>query len=116
MFSEIRHAILPLALRYLKRRGDLRASLQRGHSCRMYSSISRPFNAAICSRVALEKSIIPLPSSCPYQKLHPRWRKRQDQLGCVTMIAFLSLLVHVLVSPFKTRARLEAEIILLRHQ
>ena len=32
------------------------------------------------------------------------------------MIAFLSLLLHVLVSPFKTRARLEAEIVLLRHQ
>src|SRR5216683_247321 len=32
------------------------------------------------------------------------------------MIAFLHLLLHILVSPFKTRARLEAEIILLRHQ
>jgi transposase InsO family protein len=32
------------------------------------------------------------------------------------MIAFLSLFVHVLVSPLKTRARLEAEIVLLRHQ
>ena len=32
------------------------------------------------------------------------------------MIAFLSLLLHVVVSPFKTKARLEAEIILLRHQ
>ena len=32
------------------------------------------------------------------------------------MIAFLILFVHVLVSPFKTRARLEAEIVLLRHQ
>src|SRR5882672_5153531 len=32
------------------------------------------------------------------------------------MIAFLRLLLHILVSPFKTRARLEAEIILLRHQ
>ena len=32
------------------------------------------------------------------------------------MIAFLSLLLHVVVSPFKTRARLEAEIIMLRHQ
>jgi len=30
------------------------------------------------------------------------------------MIAFLSLLVHVVVSPFKTKARLEAEIVLLR--
>ena len=32
------------------------------------------------------------------------------------MIAFLSLLLHVVVSPFKTKARLEAEIIMLRHQ
>src|SRR4029077_3065445 len=32
------------------------------------------------------------------------------------MIAFLILLVHVLVAPFKTQARLEAEIVLLRHQ
>ena len=32
------------------------------------------------------------------------------------MIAFLSLIAHLLVSPFKTWARLEAEIILLRHQ
>jgi hypothetical protein len=29
---------------------------------------------------------------------------------------FLKLFVHVLVSPFRTRARLEAEIVLLRHQ
>jgi transposase InsO family protein len=32
------------------------------------------------------------------------------------MIEFLSLVVHIVVSPFKTCARLEAEIILLRHQ
>ena len=32
------------------------------------------------------------------------------------MIAFLNLVFHVLVSPFKTRVRLEAEIIMLRHQ
>jgi hypothetical protein len=32
------------------------------------------------------------------------------------MIGFLILFLHVLVSPFKTQARLEAEIILLRHQ
>src|SRR6202035_294691 len=32
------------------------------------------------------------------------------------MIAFLSLFLRVLVSPFKTKARLEAEIVLLRHQ
>ena len=32
------------------------------------------------------------------------------------MISFMSLVFHVLVSPFKTQARLEAEIIMLRHQ
>ena len=32
------------------------------------------------------------------------------------MIDFLKLFVHVLVSPFKTRVRLEAEIVMLRHQ
>ena len=32
------------------------------------------------------------------------------------MITFLSLLLHIVVSPFRTKARLEAEIILLRHQ
>jgi hypothetical protein len=32
------------------------------------------------------------------------------------MIGFLILFPHVLVSPFKTQARLEAEIVLLRHQ
>jgi hypothetical protein len=32
------------------------------------------------------------------------------------MIALLSLVLHVVVSPFKTRAQLEAEIVLLRHQ
>ena len=32
------------------------------------------------------------------------------------MIAFLILFLHILISPFRTRARLEAEIILLRHQ
>jgi hypothetical protein len=32
------------------------------------------------------------------------------------MIAFLILFLHVLISPFRSRARLEAEIVLLRHQ
>jgi hypothetical protein len=32
------------------------------------------------------------------------------------MIGFLILFLHVLVSPFKTQARLEAEIVLLRRQ
>ena len=32
------------------------------------------------------------------------------------MIAFMSLILHVVVSPLKTKARLEAEIIMLPHQ
>ncbi len=32
------------------------------------------------------------------------------------MISFLGLFFHMLVSPFKTQARLEAEIVLLRRQ
>ena len=32
------------------------------------------------------------------------------------MIAFLILVLHVVVAPLKTKARLEAEIIVLRHQ
>ena len=32
------------------------------------------------------------------------------------MIVFLNLVFHVVISPFKTKARLEAEIIMLRHQ
>ncbi|MPZ31044.1 MAG: hypothetical protein GEV13_08615 [Rhodospirillales bacterium] len=32
------------------------------------------------------------------------------------MIAFASLVLHVLVAPVRTRARLEAEIVMRRHQ
>ena len=32
------------------------------------------------------------------------------------MIPLLRLLLHIVISPFKTKARLEAEIIMLRHQ
>jgi len=32
------------------------------------------------------------------------------------MIAFLSLFIHMLVSPFKSRVRRETEIVMLRHQ
>jgi hypothetical protein len=32
------------------------------------------------------------------------------------MIAFLILVLHIVVAPLKTKARLEAEVILLRHQ
>ena len=32
------------------------------------------------------------------------------------MVDFLKLLIHVLVTPFKSQARLEAEIVILRHE
>ena len=32
------------------------------------------------------------------------------------MVSFLGLLLHALASPFKSQARLEAEIVFLRHQ
>ena len=32
------------------------------------------------------------------------------------MFAFLILFIHVVILPFKTNARLEAEIVMLRHQ
>jgi hypothetical protein len=32
------------------------------------------------------------------------------------MLAFLRLLIHALAAPFRTRAQLEAEITMLRHQ
>ena len=32
------------------------------------------------------------------------------------MLVFLILFIHVVILPFKTKARLEAEIIMLRHQ
>lgn len=53
--------------------------------------------------------------SCAYRILHP--------LACGTrslvfplMLALLILVFHVVVSPLKTKARLEAEIIMQRHQ
>ena len=53
---------------------------------------------------------------CPYREPHSGWHEQRDRLGSCSMIEFLILLLHVLVSPFKTQARLEAEIVLLRHQ
>jgi putative transposase len=32
------------------------------------------------------------------------------------MLPFLVLFIHVVISPFKTKARLEAEIVMLRHR
>src|SRR4029077_5655356 len=53
---------------------------------------------------------------CPYREPHQGWPEQRDCLVCWAMIQALILFLHVLVSPFKTQARLEAEIVLLRHQ
>ena len=42
------------------------------------------------------------------------WTGGSGSLG--EMVSFLGLLLHVLASPFKSQARLEAEIVFLRHQ
>ena len=55
-------------------------------------------------------------SHCPCRKLYPNWREGRVEVGCVSMIGFLILFLHVLVSPFKTQARLGAETVPLRHQ
>jgi transposase InsO family protein len=46
--------------------------------------------------------------------IHTYWISRSDSLGM--MVSFFGLLLHVLASPFKSKARLEAEIVFLRHQ
>jgi hypothetical protein len=46
--------------------------------------------------------------------IHTVWTGRSGSLG--VMVSFFGLLVHVLASPFKSQARLEAEIVFLRHQ
>src|SRR5512146_645093 len=61
-------------------------------------------------------SVVDALRCCPYRKRHPGCHEERDRLGLATMIGFLILLFHVLISPFKTQARLEAEIVLLRHQ
>ena len=46
--------------------------------------------------------------------IHTVWTGRSGSLG--GMVSFLGLLLYVLASPFKSQARLEAEIVFLRHQ
>jgi hypothetical protein len=46
--------------------------------------------------------------------IHTVWTGRSGCLG--EMGSFLGLLLHVLASPFRSQARLEAEIVFLRHQ
>ena len=45
----------------------------------------------------------------------PARRTGEPPIRCA-MLDFLKLFVHVLVSPFKSQARLEAEIVVLRQQ
>jgi len=45
--------------------------------------------------------------------IHTYWISRSDSLGM--MVSFFGLLLHVLASSFKSKARLEAEIVFLRH-
>jgi hypothetical protein len=75
--------------------------------CRYYMHLEKAHVASRCAAGA---------TGCPYRKRCPSWREGRDQVGWGAMIAFLILVLHVLVSPFKTQARLEAEIIMLRHQ
>jgi hypothetical protein len=62
----------------------------------------------------------PAQVTCPGQLCLPKtlstrqWTGRSDSLGGMT--SFLGLLLHALASPFKSQARLEAEIVFLRHQ
>ena len=55
------------------------------------------------------------PQLCLPKTLSTRqWTGRSDSLGGMT--SFLVLLLHPLASPFKSQARLEVEIVFLRHQ
>jgi transposase InsO family protein len=53
----------------------------------------------------------PVPAENP---IHTSVDRQSDSLGGMT--SFLILLLHALASPFKSQARLEAEIVFLRHQ
>ena len=46
--------------------------------------------------------------------IHTVWTGRSGSVW--GMVSFLGLLLHVLASPFRSQARLEAEIVFLRHQ
>ena len=53
---------------------------------------------------------------CPYRKLHPEWLAAADRVICCGMIDGLKLLACMVVSLFRSKGRLEAEIVILRHQ
>src|ERR1700745_4389786 len=55
-------------------------------------------------------------ASCPYRKLHPEWLAAADRVICCGMIDGLKLLACMVVSLFRSKGRLEAEIVILRHQ
>ena len=54
--------------------------------------------------------------ACPYRKHHPDWLEREDGVLSFAMIASLRLLTYFVVSLFRSKGRLEAEIVVLRHQ
>ena len=54
--------------------------------------------------------------SCPYRELDPEWLAAADRVICCGMIDGLKLLACFVVSLFRSEGRLEAEIVILRHQ
>ena len=55
-------------------------------------------------------------AGCPYRKPHPASEQRRIGPCWFPMIDFLRLLACALTRLFRSRARLEAEILVLRHQ
>jgi len=53
---------------------------------------------------------------CSYRKLYPEWLAAADRVICCGMIDGLKLLACIVVSLFRSKGRLEAEIVILRHQ
>ncbi|MGO8918499.1 MAG: hypothetical protein ACLQJR_21575, partial [Stellaceae bacterium] len=53
---------------------------------------------------------------CPYREFHPEWLAAADRVICCGMIDSLKLLAGFVVSLFRSKAGLEAEIVILRHQ
>jgi len=54
----------------------------------------------------------PLADHLSLPKRHRNWREGRVEVRSASMMRFLILFLHVLVSPFKTQAQLEAEILL----
>src|ERR1700681_2209929 len=57
-----------------------------------------------------------LVNTCPYRELHPEWLAAADRVICCGMIDGLKLLACFVVSLFRSKGRLEAEVVILRHQ